>query len=289
MMLIIPRVRQIVSDQVVLAVLCMGIVLRAGEAWSAAPELASHAAVYELSLTRAAQMEGVRSASGTMTYTLIDRCDGYTVESDIEANLGFSNGLTNQLVKRYAGWESKDGRRTTFRMQIYENGELEASYAGSVNLAADGSGRAVYDGPEPTAIDLPPGTMLSVAQMRDLLQAAQSQVQLISQSVMDGAFEDGPYRVTGFIAPQRITAKAGRDPGMSVTVAKDAALLKPTYWPVSLAYFPLGKNAELPEYETGLDLMPNGVVRAMTQDYGGYTLALDLTRLMARDGGCEAR
>jgi hypothetical protein len=252
----------------------------------ALPDLASHAATYELSLTRAAQLDGIRAASGKMTYTLIDRCDGYTVESDLDVNLAFSNGLTNQILKRFAGWESKDGRHATYRMQVYDNGELENSYTGAVDLEADGSGRATYSGVEVISYDLPPGTMLSMTQLRELIRAGQAAQPLVAQAVMDGAFEEGPYRVTGFVAPPKNLPQADDGDGMNITVAKDAALLHNTYWPVTLAYFSLEKQADVPDYETSVQLLPNGVIRGMTQDYGAYTLSMDLTRLSAKEGGC---
>ncbi|MBL8629775.1 MAG: DUF1849 family protein [Rhodospirillaceae bacterium] len=250
------------------------------------PNLASHAATYELSLTRATQIDGIRAASGKMTYTLIDRCDGYTIETDLDVSLAFSNGLTNQILKRYAGWESKDGRHATYRMQVYDNGELESTYVGAVELADDGSGKATYHGPQMISYDLPPGTMLSLTQLRELIRAGQGAEPLVAQAVMDGAFEDGPYRVTGFVAPARNLTKAGSSDGMNITVAKDAELLLNSYWPVTLAYFSLGKESDTPDYETSVQLLPNGVIRGMTQDYGAYTLNMDLTKLAVREGGC---
>ncbi len=250
------------------------------------PNLASHAATYELSLKRATQMDGVRAASGKMTYTLVDRCDGYTVETDLDVSLAFSNGIETQILKRYAGWESKDGRRATYRMQVYDNGSLESSYTGAVTLAADGSGIATYDGSHKLSYDLPAGTMLSITQLRELIRAGQDAQPLVVQSVMDGAFEEGPYRVTGFVAPSRNLTKANDEDGMSITVAKDAELLMNAYWPITLAYFALGKERDMPDYETSVQLLPNGIIRGMTQDYGAYTLSMDLIKLTKRDGGC---
>ena len=243
------------------------------------PRLASHEATYDLSLIRAAQIEGVRAVSGAMRYALFDQCDGYTIETDVEMSFTFSNGLSNRVVKRYAGWESKDGRRSTFRMHVYENGESEDAYTGEVTLEADGSGRATYISTDSITFDLPPGTVLSTRQTREMLAAGQSGSSLIAHTVMDGSFEDGPYRTSGFVAPARALApEASQLPKIT--------LLEGPYWPVSLAYFPLGKEEETPEYELNLHILGNGVTRAMTQDYGDYTLAVQLTGIKPREGGC---
>jgi hypothetical protein len=243
------------------------------------PRLASHEATYDLSLIRAAQMEGVRAVSGTMRYALVDQCDGYTIETDVDMSFTFSNGLSNRVVKRYAGWEAKDGRRSTFRMHVYENDESEDAYTGEVALEVDGSGRATYFSTDSITFDLPPGTVLSTRQIREVLVAGQAGAPLIAHTVMDGSFEDGPYRTSGFIAPARdLTTESSPMP--------DVALLQGPYWPVSLAYFPLGKDEETPEYELNLHILGNGVTRAMTQDYGAYTLAVQLTGIKRREGGC---
>jgi hypothetical protein len=249
------------------------------------PRLASYTGTYEISLVKAAQLQGVRAASGKMVYTLIDRCDGYTVETDVDINLAFSNGLTNRMLKRYAGWESKDGRRSTFRMQMYENGELEDTYTGTVDLTADGSGRAAYASAESMTFDLPQGTVLSSKQLRDLIRSAQGAVPFFVQSVMDGAFETGPYRTTGYIAPPREKALNVNPEGSGVS-SEALELLDGPFWPVTMAYFPMGKATELPEYELSFQLLANGVIRAMTQDYGAYMLSLQLTGISPREGGC---
>jgi hypothetical protein len=249
----------------------------------ALPALASYAATYDISLIKASQLEGVRAASGKMSYALTDRCDGFTIETDVDVDIAFSNGLNNNVRKRYAGWESKDGRRSTFRMQVTENGEPDDAYTGSVELGADGSGRAVYTGSETVAFDLPAGTILSSTQLRELIDAGRHAAPFVVQSVMDGAFEDGPYRTTGFIAAERAVPPAT---GAQEAPNDAAKLLDGPYWPVTLAYFPLNAPAEVPEYELNFQLLDNGVIRSMTQDYGAYTLLLRLTGIAPRDGGC---
>jgi|GEM_PF-3411984 len=262
-------------------VIALGLGVLAPQDAAALPALASYAATYDISLVKATQLEGLRAASGKMNYALIDRCDGFTIETDVSIDLAFSNGLSNNVRKRYAGWEAKDGRRSTFRMQVTENGEPEDAYTGSVELGADGSGRAVYTGAETTAFDLPRGTILSSMQLRELIDAGRRAAPFVAQSVMDGAFEDGPYRTTGFIAPARTTA-----PVTEESPDNAAKLLDGPYWPVTLAYFPIGGQAEVPDYELNFQLLSNGVIRSMTQDYGAYVLLMRLASISPREGGC---
>lgn len=249
------------------------------------PELASHTAVYDIALTRAAQTNGVRGATGRLTYTFQDQCDGYTVESEFNADIAYSSGLTSHVVQRYAGWESKDGRRSTFRMSVYDNDELEDSYTGSVELAPDLSGRAVYRGGDTVTYALPAGTLLSTAHLQHLIRVGRSQSGVVADTVMDGAFDQGPHRVTGFVGPMRAATAETLELQVRATPS-DRELLRGGYWPVGLAYFPLGKAAETPDYELSLQVQGNGIVRAMTQDFVTYTLSFDLAAIRALPRGC---
>jgi hypothetical protein len=250
------------------------------------PVLVSHTAVYDVALIRATQTEGVRGASGRLTYTFRDRCDGYTIETELDANLAYSSGLTNHVIQRYAGWESKDGLRSTFRMSVYDNDELEDAYTGSVELNADGSGRAYYRGDEAVTYELPPGTVLSTRQLKGLIRSGRDNAALVAEPVMDGSFDQGPYRATGFISPMRSVGAESLEALVSTANPDDRALLQGGYWPITLAYFPLLGATETPDYELSLQLQSNGIVRFMAQDFVTYTLSFELAAVRALPGGC---
>ena len=231
------------------------------------PALASHRAVYDVSLVRASQRDGVRGARGTMTYALTDRCDGYTIESSMHLDMGMANGTDSEIEQRYAAWEAKDNRSASFRMLVRENGKLKDSYHGTVTLDAQGAGTATYVGDDATTFTLPEGTLLSTGHIAALLHAAATGETLISRPVMDGSLDDGPYRIAAAIGPQArkaIPASAGDD------------LEAGPAWPVAMAYFPLDSEQDTPEYELNMSLGANGVARHMVQDFGGFTLAFDL-------------
>ena len=48
----------------------------------------------------------------------------------------------NQVEQRYAAWESKDGRSSTFRFEVVENGNIAKSYHGDIQFKEDGTGVA---------------------------------------------------------------------------------------------------------------------------------------------------
>jgi hypothetical protein len=267
----------------VYAAACVALTLGAGSGWdrssavAAAPvvpkaktSLAPHKAIYELSLLRTVPGEGVRAARGTMTYTLADRCDGYTIESNVTMSLSFADGNTQKVDQRYAAWEAKSGRFSSFTMQSLENGEPAKAYRGTITLGADGSGTATYEADKPMSFELRPGTMLSTAHTAALLESAAAGKTFFSGHVIDGSFDQGPFIVTAMISG----ARDGR-----ALLQKDGAggVAAGRYWPMSLAYFPAASKAAIPEYELGMELLPSGVSRSMTQDFGAFTIGFKLT------------
>ncbi|MBY0509901.1 MAG: cell envelope integrity EipB family protein [Rhodospirillaceae bacterium] len=257
------------------AALAAGPALKGAAATTAAAEkqpatLISHRAVYDLSLSKVSQSDGVRAASGTMTYTLTDRCDGYTIETNLSMDLAFANGADNQVEQRYAAWEAKDGRSSTFRFQVIENGNLAKSYHGDIQFKDDGTGTATYESDETTKFELPRGTLLSTAHTLELLKSAGAQERFVSKLVIDGSFDEGPFWVTAAIAP------AHQSP---VSPAKAGALDEGRYWPIGMAYFPMASSGELPEYEITQNLFNTGITHSMAQDFGGFTLAFKPVRV----------
>ncbi|MCB2106697.1 MAG: DUF1849 family protein [Rhodobacteraceae bacterium] len=232
--------------------------------------LASHTATYKISLVRARQQEGMRGAAGRMTYSIVERCDGYTAESGLEAQFSFANGLTSSVQQSYAGWESKDGRHATFRMRTIENGEVTDNYDGQADLEEDGSGTVEYRGPNPAKYDLPPGTLLSSAQLIEILASAQRGENLFVHSVMDGAFTEGPHKVSGVIGPARAVNEASSTVDASMSHPNESRV-----WPITMAYFLLNELSETPSYELSVLVHDDGVVASMTQDFGTYTLEFD--------------
>lgn len=222
----------------------------------------------------------MRGANGTLTQSLVDRCIGYTIESRLEADFGFSNGLTNVVRHNFAGWESRDGTDASFRMQIFENGMLEEAYRGRVADDADGIAAAIYEGATSARYPLPPETLSATGFIAALVKSAKAGEQFFAHTVMDGTFPDGPYRVTGVIAPWR----GADEPRESKSNQNGSG---PGYWPISMAYFPLESGSDTPALEVSLHLHANGTVGRKVHDFGGYAIAFEPVSLLPIEGaGC---
>jgi len=228
--------------------------------------LLAHRASYDLSLAKVSQSDGVRAASGTMSYTLTDRCDGYTIETNLEMDLSFANGAENKVEQRYAAWEAKDGKSSTFRFQVLENGAITKAYQGDIQFKDDGTGTATYDGDKITKFDLPKGTLLSTAHTLALIKSAGAHERFLSKMVIDGSFDEGPFWVAAAIAP-------AHDGKISPAKGGPVSLTEGRYWPIGLAYFPAASLQATPEYEIKQNLLVTGVTHSLAQDFGGFTLA----------------
>jgi hypothetical protein len=229
--------------------------------------LVSHRAEYAVSLLKASQRDGVRGVSGTLSYVFTDRCDGYTIESSMRLAMSLANGADNEIEQRYAAWEAKDNRAASFRMLVRENGKVSDSYHGTATLDETGAGTATYIGDQEVTYTLPAGTLLSSNHLQAVLEAAAKGEHIVNRAVMDGSFDDGPYRVGGVIGPSDRKTLAGGPP-----------LTQGPLWPISLAYFPLESDQDTPEYEMLLRIGPNGVARSLMQDFGGFTLSFELSK-----------
>lgn len=238
----------------------------------AAVDLLSHRAIYDMSLIKVSQSDGVRAATGTMIYTLTDRCDGYTIETNLSLNLAFANGNENQIEQKYVAWEAKDGRSSTFRFQVLENGKLSKAYHGTVKFREDGTGTATYEAENVSIFDLTRGTLLSTGHTLALLKSATANEQFMSKLVIDGSFDEGPFWITAAIAPSQ---KGGVVP----VKGAPGLLSEGRYWPIGMAYFPATSVQPIPEYEISQNLLGTGITRSMVQDFGGFTLAFNPVRM----------
>ena len=107
---------------------------------------------------------------------------------------------------------------------------------------------------------------------------------LFSRDVFDGSDENGLDDVSAFIhSPQDAHVEAA---GLSPEMKSNPLLAKPA-WPIRLAFFKPSSETGMPDYEMDMDLLPNGVVKKMTIDYGDFTVLGTLSEIEALpNSGC---
>lgn len=240
----------------------------------AAPPVADitpHRAIYSMTLERAQSSSGVTGASGQMLFEWSDGCDGWTIEQRYKLRMQYAEADETELAISFVTWEAKDGSRYRFNVRKLRDGETDEDLRGEGRITgADGSGVAEFVRPERRTITLGAGALFPSIHTGVLIEAAQRGEALVNRVVFDGGTTDGAFDVSAAIG--KTQANGG------LTAAPDLAT---RWWPVRMAFFPAGQTGDAPDYEMGIDLQENGIVRAMTLDYGSFVIRAKLEKLEA--------
>lgn len=230
--------------------------------------LASHRAIYQMTLKSADQSSDIAELDGRMLIEVIDVCDGWTLRQGIVLTITNSHGDQVTSYTDFTSWESKDGRRFRFEQKTHQDGQLIEELDGEAAINPDGSGGvAIIAKPQDMILDLAPGTLLPSGHTKLLIASAEAGERFVSRTVFDGTTLDGPSRITAFIAaPVTVASLPGE------TAVQRA-------WPVRLAFFNAASAAPDPDVEIGLMLQANGVTRDLTIEYKDFAIAGRIEKL----------
>jgi hypothetical protein len=98
--------------------------------------------------------------------------------------------------------------------------------------------------------------------------------------VFDGASADDPYEISALI---------GEAPASNLPDDVKKVLGDSPRWKARLAYFPLAKRAETPEYELSVLYREDGIVESVRQDYEDHSIEARLRQIeILPHASCEA-
>ncbi len=233
---------------------------------SAAVQLASHRAVYSMSLGTARSGSNTVDVRGAMYLELAEACDGWTVSQRVRMTLYATQGGEIDTDSNFSSWESQDGKAYRFTVRNLRNGKVAEEFRGDANLEGAGrSGKATFT--VGVIFDLPKGTLFPTEHMAKLIAAAQSGSSRLSRIMFDGATLDGPLEVNAIIGPP--VKPAGGDDDLTNRAA----------WPVRMAFFPIQSQQAEPDYEVEVRLNDNGVSNRLLLDYGDFTVNAVLEKI----------
>lgn len=231
-----------------------------------AHNLAAHRATYRLTLdtTHGGDVIG---ASGTMSYEVIDSCDGWAVQQRLDMVITNRDGQDVRMASDYATWESKDGLRMRFRMRQTTDTATTEVTAGEAALERPGGAGAVhYTLPKPNDVKLPPGTLFPMWHTATIIAAAEEGKKFLARPLFDGTSDSGAQdtaiTITSWSPPRpfRIAALAALPSGR-----------------VHVAFFDRTPDAEEPDYEVGMRYWENGVADDLEMDFGDFVMHGELT------------
>jgi len=237
---------------------------------AAAAEIVPHRAGYVLTMKDATRSSGVSDVRGVLTFELTESCEAWAVEHRMRLSIVYRGDQTLEMQTDYNSTESKDGLSYTFESGI-TRGPAREVVSGSAALPAAGEkGVALMTAEEKRRVELPPGTLFPMAHTAKVLASAEAGEKLLWALVFDGTTDDGLYEVNAVIGAS--------EPATSVI--KSVLAQRPA-WPLTLAYFPFGRDASEPEYELTTRVNDVGVAYDMIMDFGGFSLNARLQTIEA--------
>lgn len=226
-----------------------------------AATLASHRAVYELTLDKATGSKAPAQARGRIVFDFSASCEGYVQNFRQITELQPAEGATRLSDMISGTFESLDARDFRFKVETKVDNATAEAVDGKAHRATD-SIAVDLTKPKRVHVDIDGAALFPSEHLRHIVKAAQAGETLLEARVYDGTG-------TGDRAFDTLTliGKPIDQP------AADAAALKDMKrWRVAVSYFESGKRDEQPIYVLSFDLYENGVSRALSLDYGDFVL-----------------
>ena len=262
------------------ALMLMGGVATAFVASSAARAdarmpLASHRAVYDLSLVSAKGDDAPASARGRMVFEFNgSSCEGYSVNFRYLTEMQSSEGQTILSDMRSATFEDGDAKTLDFKIETDNHGRGGGGLVdGHAVKSGDGALSLDLRSPKLTKVDLDEDVAFPTEQIARLIDAAKDGKHIAEMKVFDGSDNGEKIFSTLSVIGKLATTPS---PEKSDVVAPIATMQR---WPVVVSYFDNSKKKDTPEYILSFDLYENGVSGAMRLDYGTFVLKGVMTSL----------
>lgn len=266
------------------SILCLLPVLLLATAAEAAA-VAPHRAVYDLSLQRANEGAALQSASGRLAFEIEgSSCEGFTVSFRMATRYRPKEGEMTLIDTMTTTFEGPGG--LDFRHQIQEriDGALRDDHRVKMTRAsAEAEGEGTVSSKPGEAFSIPAGTLLPMQHQLRLMALGAAGGGRDSSVIFDGSDEGKTFRAITFVGKEKAPGSLLRDAGNPAA----APLNGIRAWPVTVSYFPLAGDAEMPEYQVSFDMYENGVASSLVLDYGEFALAGKLADLkMLEASGC---
>ncbi len=235
--------------------------------------LVPHRAVYELSLLSSQGVNGVDEARGRLVFEITGTaCEGYATNFRQVTQLSGSESSGDRgFDVRSTSFEAGDGSQLRFTNDAVRGDKTDHT-EGKAQATADGVEITVQK-PEPTKLTAPAETLFPNAHIKRLLEEALGGSKLFSAKIFDGSDSGNKIYDTLAVIGAPISADAAE---RAEPAAKADQLKGHLSWPVTLSYFEPGAGEREPAYVMSFVLYDNGVSRALTLNYGDFSLKGEL-------------
>jgi hypothetical protein len=254
-------------------------------------KLATHRAVYDMTLDTQRPGSSVQSITGRMVYELTgNACDGWTQTMRFVTQMTGQDGQSVLSDLRSNTWE--DAAASLFRFttnQLRDQKPTETAVGDAKRAGKDGPITVEITRPTKSTQTLRPGTYFPVQHSIALLLAAKAGRTTLRADLYDGS-EQGTkaYDTIARISAGQPTGANGRLPKIEGAEPLDNL----PAWPVTISYYDVAKEGQdsTPVYELSFVYFENGVSRALRLDYGDFAIKGEMTRIeFIEPGKCEAK
>jgi hypothetical protein len=254
---------------------------RHATALTPAGELASHRAVYELSLAQTRGNSTV-AARGRILYDFSgNACEGYALQFRQVSELDNGEGKVTLSDLRSTTWEDGAAKKFVFKSQNYLNETLIDSVDGQAEREP-GKVAVGLTKPDGKNFDLEAAIAFPTDHMRRIIEAARAGKTILEVPIYDGS-DKGEKVYNTLTVIGRAIAPNERVPADAAAGKEALASLK--RWPVTVSYFDQSAKPgdQAPVYSIKFELYENGVSRALVLDYNDFAISGELTSIEIRE------
>jgi EipB-like len=245
---------------------------------SATPaNLASHRAVYDLSLLKTGNEKQIEQVNGRIAIDFAgNECSGFSYTSRQVTNISDGESPAKQTDMRVHNWENSAGTDLKFKSVMREGSQTIIQSEGRARRDQDGEVSVKLHRPHLLKIDLDGKAQFPTAHTRELILASQRGDRFLSTKIYDGS-EDGikifdVAAIIGQVIPAESNLRVD-------DVMRKAGLSNQKRWPVHLSYFEQRAGERLPAYQLKYDLFENGITTSLVFVFPHFSLKGNLVHL----------
>jgi hypothetical protein len=246
-------------------------------------ELASHRAIYELTLAQShGNNSSTVSARGRILYDFMgSACEGYKLEFRQVSELDNGEGKVSLSDLRSNTWEDGDAKNYHFQSENYMNERLVDQVDGQA-VREPGDIAVALTKPKDAKLNLDRSIVFPTEHVRRIIDAARAGKSILEFPVYDGSEKGEKIYNTLSVIGRAIppNEKVPTD-----AAAAQQALAGLVRWPVTVSYFDRGgaSGEQTPVYAITFELYENGISRALLLDYNDFAISGELKTLEIKD------
>jgi hypothetical protein len=258
------------SRALLAAIFAAGLTTAAASAEGALP-LASHRAVYELTLDKATGSKAPAQARGRIVFEFTASCDGYVQNFRQLTELQPAEGATKLSDMMSATFEAVDASDLRFRVETKVDNRLSEATDGKARKEKGEKISVDLVKPKREHLSLDGPAFFPSEHLVHIIDAARASEQLLEARVYDGTGRGDKTFDTLTVIGKLIEAQAPEKAAAPLAGMKR--------WRVAVSYFETGKRDGQPIYVLSFDAYENGISRALSLDYGDFVLKGEMKEL----------